>query len=340
MTSNPEATIRQEARTALERMHAIEPDTLARESELGSMLNFREAVEPARRLVDLYRKLPVSVLDDLPQNQLQQLRDRANTDFGKISEIQKFSPRQNNATGVHESLVNQLRANYQGAFDTLFLWIAYSLHKTADFGALENQARATVEAIQSNVGSHMQAIAATKSAAEELLTSVRKIAAEHGVTQQAMYFRESAERHEEEASTWQAVTKKLAIWLGIYAFLTLFLHKIPWVTPDDGYQTTQMAVSKILVFAVMSFMLYLAARNMMSHRHNGIIDRHRQNALLTYEALVKAAGDTPNREVILVQAAACIFGPQGTGYSRDNVPQPPGAQSVVEFMSRAGGASD
>jgi hypothetical protein len=81
-------------------------------------------------------------------------------------------------------------------------------------------------------------------------------------------------------------------------------------------------------------MLYLCAKNFISHKHNAIINRHRQNALLTYTALVEAAGDTPNREVILVQAAACIFSPQGTGYTSESIPPPPGAQSVIEFFTR------
>ena len=55
---------------------------------------------------------------------------------------------------------------------------------------------------------------------------------------------------------------------------------------------------------------------------------------MTYKALVEAAGNTPNREVILVQAAACIFSPQGTGYTHDDLPHPPGAQSVVEFLTK------
>ena len=55
---------------------------------------------------------------------------------------------------------------------------------------------------------------------------------------------------------------------------------------------------------------FLFAKVFISHKHNAIVNRHRQNALLTYKALVEAAGDTPNREVIFVQAAACIFNPK------------------------------
>jgi len=150
----------------------------------------------------------------------------------------------------------------------------------------------------------------------------------------SIYFAQSADDHETQANKWQKATIRVAIGLGIFAFLSFFFHKIPWLSPSNNYETVQFAISKVLVFAVISYMLYLCAKILISHKHNAIINSHRQNALLTYKALVEAAGDTPNREVILVQAAACIFGPQGTGYTSDSIPKPPGAQSVVEFLSR------
>ena len=60
--------------------------------------------------------------------------------------------------------------------------------------------------------------------------------------------------------------------LGIFAFFTLFLHKIPWISPDNLYQTVQMAVSKVLIFGVLSYMVYLATKNYLAHKHNAVIN--------------------------------------------------------------------
>lgn len=334
MADDPEREIRQEARNSLERMQAFDPESLPRENVLGSSFHFRDAVAPAQRLVDLYRQLATSALDDLPQQHLQQVRDQANQDFQRLDEILKFDPKHANAPGIHQQAINNLRGAYQPAFSFLHPFIAYSLHKTADFQRLEGEARATLQGIRDQAEEITASLQEDKEAADRVLADVRKVAAERGVTQQAIYFQRSAEHHENESATWQDRTIYVAIGLGLYAFLTLFFHRIPWLKPADGYQAIQLAVSKVLVFAVISYMLYLCARNMLSHKHNAIVDRHRQNALMTYKAIVEAAGDTPNREVILVQAAACIFSPQGTGYSHESAPQPPGAHSVVEFMTK------
>ena len=95
----------------------------------------------------------------------------------------------------------------------------------------------------------------------------------------------------------------------------------------------QLGVSKILIVTVISFMLYLSARSYLSHKQNAIVNRYRQNSLLTYRALVDAAGSSENREVILTHAATCICGPQRTGYSQDSG-EATKASSVVEVFGK------
>lgn len=329
-----EEPLREEARKSLVRMQTFDIATLPREGDLGTRFHFREATEPASRLIDLYKRLPESVLDDLPQNQLQQIRDQSNQDFTRFDDILKFDPAQQNSTQVRDGYIQNLRNAYQTAFTSLHPFIAYSLCKTADFQRLEGDARATLQAVRDQGEALTRDLETQKQAAERVLEDVRKVAAEQGVSQQAIYFKESATEHDKQAGVWQNRTLWVATGLAIYAFATVTLHKIPWLAPRDTYDAIQLGISKILVFAVVSYVLYLCARNFLSHKHNAVVDRHRQNALMTYKAIVDAAGDTPNREVILVQAAACIFAPQGTGYTADTTPAPPGAQSVVEFATR------
>jgi len=334
MTNDPEAGMREEARASLDRMQQFDVASLPRENELGSTFAFHEAVEPATRLIDLYSRLVSSVLDDLPQQQLQQIRDQANQDFNRLDEILKFDPTQQNATQARQQLIQHLSGAYQATFNLLHPFISYALHKITDFERLEGEARSTLQNIRDQASQTTEDLKSDKEEAEGILTDIRKVAAERGVTQQAIYFQSSAENHEKEASRWQKYTICVAIGLGVYSLASLFIHKVPGLDPTSTYQAVQIGVSKVLVFTVISYMLYLCARVFLSHKHNAIVDRHRQNALMTYKALVDAAGDTPNREVILVQAGACIFSPQATGYSHESVPPPPGAHSVVEFLSK------
>jgi len=64
--------------------------------------------------------------------------------------------------------------------------------------------------------------------------------------------------------------------------------------------------------------LVLSSRNYLANRHNAVINRHRQNALATYEALLKAAGQEANRDIVLTKAADCIFSAQPTGFGKSD----------------------
>jgi hypothetical protein len=328
------ATMMKETRSALERMQNLDVSTLPREEELGQKFNFLEVVSPTERLLKLYRQLPVSILEDLPENVLTNIRDRANQDYNIIGDILKFDPTQQNALQTRKSCIDQIYNSYKNTFNFLHPYISYSLNKTADFKRMEGDARAALQAIKDQGDDYMDQIKTILDTANKILGDIRQIAEEHGVTQQAIYFQKSADNHETQADKWQKYTVRVAIGLACYALVSILFHKIPWLDPTNTYQAIQIGISKILVFTVISYMLYICAKNFISHKHNEIVDRHRQNALMTYKALVEAAGDTPNRDIVLVQAAACIFGPQGTGYTSDCVSQPPSAQSVVEFLSR------
>lgn len=335
-----EITVLSETEEALEEMQTFDVERLPREAELGQKFSFRPAVEPAKKLIDLYKRLSLSSLSDVPDTNLTQIKTACLRDREQFGDMLSFDPTRTDAVTARNALLGQIESAYEKAFNVLHAHISYSLHRSADFQRLEADARATLKAIREEADLVMIDLNKAKKETADIIKDVRELAAEQGVTQQATYFRDSAKSHEDKADTWRNWTIGTAIGLALYAAGTVLLHKWPYLAPANVYETVQLAISKILVFTVISYVLYLSARNFLSHTHNAIVDRHRQNALLTYKALIDAAGDTPNREVILVQAAACIFGPQGTGYTRDSTPRPPGAHSVVEFMGRTLKSSD
>lgn len=301
--------------------------------QLGRDLNFQEVIPAATRLIGLYRQISLSVLEDFPQQQLETLKNQSNADYNRFEQMLKFSPKQENAYGVRNNLIQEINSAYQGTFNSLQPMIAYSTSKSADFKRLETEARAMLQAIEDKANELTKKLEGDKKVSEEILENIRKVAAEQGVSQQAIYFRDAAAEHETEAEKWRKQTIRLALVLGGYAVLTVGLHKIPWIKPDDVYQTVQLAISKVLIFAVLSYMLYLSTKNYLAHKHNAVINKHRQNALMTYEALVDAAKDIVNREVILTHASACIFAPQPTGYSGGQTPEGPAVKSVIELLT-------
>lgn len=319
-----------EAEDSLTRIQDFDVNSLMREKELGTAKNFESAIAPGQRLIDLYNRLSPRALQDFPDAKLVEVRSRANADYNIFEQILSFDV--DRTTADRDKLVNTLTSVYNEAFNVLHPLVSYSLHRSADFQTLESEARATIQGIRDGVADVVGQLEDSRNEAQRILEEVRKTAAETGVSQQAVYFRDAADDHDSKADAWRKKTSTLAWGLGVFAAASFFIHKLPVLAPSSTYDTVQIAVSKLLIFAVISYMLYLSARNFLSHKHNAIVNRHRQHALLTYKALVDAAGESATTDIVLTHAAACIFSPQPTGYSGDDKGQAPSARSVVELM--------
>lgn len=296
-------------------------------------MNFSSAVPPAQMLVELYKKLSLEALEDFPDQILTAIRNGANHDRQLFGQILAFELEQQDPGTQRNSLIQQIKDAYTPAFLNIHPYISYSLHRSADFQRLDSEARATLQSIEDRSSKVSKRLEDHEEDAKGILEQIRNVAAEEGVTQQAIHFRKESENHGEAADSWEKRTNYIAIGLGLYAVLSFFIHKFDFMTPVTTYDAVQLVVSKILVFSVIGYMLYLSARNFLNHKHNSIVNKHRQNALMTYKTLVEASTEAGVKDAILLQAANSIFSPQSTGYtsvgSEASTPQ-----SVIEILSK------
>jgi hypothetical protein len=123
----------------------------------------------------------------------------------------------------------------------------------------------------------------------------------------------------------------MSIGLGAYAILALSFS-IVFEFPTS--QAIQIGISKILIFSVIAYMLFLCTKTYAAHQHNAAVNRHRQNSLLSFNALVEAAGSEDKRDIVLSHAAGSIFAPQDTGYVRNSSPPQLPMTQLIEAMPR------
>jgi len=326
----------EETTQSLKRMQEFDSASLPRKEDLGKNLNFEDAVEPADKLISLYRRLSITVLEDFPDPFLAQIKQVADADYTRLKQILDFETSVANPQTDRDSYIAQLAAAYPTSFTALHQFISYGVSKATDFQRMETEARAMIQSVEDKAADLTKELAKNKGDAEQILSDIRSTAAEQGVSQQAIYFKEEAERHDADADSWKSITQKFAWALGGFAVLSLFIHKIPFFKPTDAFDAAQLITSKILIFGVIAYMLILAAKNFLSNKHNTIVNRHRQNALLTFNALVDAAKDEESKDIVLSQAASCIFSPQDTGYAKSSGDNSSGSnKTVVELVPRA-----
>ena len=319
---------------ALERIQAFDPATLGRVDDLGRQMNFAEAVKPAEAIIAVYKRIPMSALPDFTDGQLNIILAQANADYNVFKQILDFNAASNDAVGTRTNILNSIKVRRDQLFDQLWQYMAYGVARITDTSLLETQARATIQGIQDQAAKLTDQLTKAKSDADNALSAIRAVASEQGVSQQAVYFKEEAQSQETLAGKWLTYTYRFAAALGAFAMLSLFLHKIEWIRPTNNAEMFQLITSKVLIFTVLGYMLIMAARNYTTHKHNAVVNRHRQNALLTYRALVTAAEDTGTQDIVLAHAASCIFSPQETGFAHGRGEYGAGSKSVLELLTK------
>lgn len=324
----------EDTKALLEELHAYDIKNLPRRNELGSELNFEEAVEPAKKVLGLFRNIPIDQISDLPENVLNNIESQAQKTVNLLDSMASFSASADGASTTRKQLLEQMESRYAEAFQHLYQIIGYLATRQIDLGALETEAREKITAIEELASGVETDLKKTTEDAKTALEEARKVAAEQGVSQQAQYFKDESDEHKGQAENWLKYTVGVAVLLALYAAASAFLHKIPFLEPKSTYDTVQLAISKVLVFGVIAYLLVLAAKTYTAHRHNTIVNKHRQNALLTYRALVEAGSEDGTRDIVLTHAAACIFAPQETGFTKSDSDQLKTTTNVIDAVPK------
>lgn len=329
-----EADVYDETESSLIRMQSFDVSSLPRTEQLGESFSFKKVVHPAQELIGLYKRLSISALKDFPESVLKKIKGKADGTYNLLEQILNFDVEQQNPSSVRNKLINDVQREYSSVFTELHPYISYSLHRAADFQRLEEEARATFQSIKDKRDDFEKTLSDAENEIASLLERIRSVAAEEGVTQQAVHFKSAHERHNKRASSWRKFVYSFAVALGLFAFLSLFIHKAPFFRPETPYDAFQLSISKVLIFSVIAYMLFLSAKNFLNHKHNAIVNMHRQDALMTYTALVEASGDEGVKDAVLLQAANCIFSPQATGYAAHPNSDITNQKSMVEILSK------
>jgi hypothetical protein len=95
-----------------------------------------------------------------------------------------------------------------------------------------------------------------------------------------------------------------------------------------------VAIPKVFVFTVLLSATVWSGKVYRAYRHNAVVNRHRQNALATFQAFAKAANDDTTKNAVLLQGTQCIFSPQQTGYIQSEADSP--APTLFEIIRGAG----
>lgn len=237
--------------------------------------------------IDLFKELSGCNLDNVPFETLQQLNSCASQASSQFQQIQNFSVAQNaNPQQVRDTLIQQLRDNWSAYYTAVTPHVAYSTRRGTDFDSLEREARGTLTLVKQIATEAKTDSDKTLAEMQGALEKVRQAAAEAGVAQHAFHFKQEADSYSTRARWWLVGTVFLAAGTLAYTLYSLGyqLHEVALSAPTG--RLVALALSRLIAISILSTGIVFCARNYFAIRHNFVINRHRQNALSTFETFL------------------------------------------------------
>jgi hypothetical protein len=256
--------------------------------------------------------LLVKLSNNIDSNKIGELGELASSE--KLVELSKYTMTIISIFNKLDIIVNKNTAlkNYDGSVDEIKYVIEQryeDFFETLQYFALKELALAGF----GSVGKLVADLKQTKENHDDLIRELQIAASDKSVYTNATHFKESSEYYRKISLYFY-----IAIGCLIAALLATGIGFLVFPAPQE--LLIQNSISKILILGALGYAISLCAKNLHANRHNYVMNRHRYNALSTYKLLVESAATEDKKDLILAQAAQCIFEPQETGYIKDPPP--------------------
>lgn len=299
---------------------------------LGSAGDFSAWRDLFDEIVDFARLHADLPWQKLPANRISSTRDQLQQVFRALGDIQGFSPSPIRRD-TPDSHARNLHQRF-GSFNDEFLPLLSHLRLESidldqyrrDLERLVTEGRETNERLSYEYQLNMQRLNSeyresvdqlitevrlVKSETEDALMNIRAVAAEAGVSQEAATFHDAAERYDSTAKRWligAIVAAMVTVSVGISIVMA-------WNSLGDltGVAAWQVVLGRAAVLVVLSFAAVTAVRMYRSNAHLAAVNRHREDALRTFNAFIDGTESSEVKDMILLAAAHAAFGQTATG---------------------------
>lgn len=213
---------------------------------------------------------------------------------------------------------------------------SYLSFRADSFRAGIAQIDETLRNARERTDQELKAVEKSKAELDSIVQVARDTAAQAAVSHHAQEFGKIAQEHIDASRQWLKASIGLIFTTIAVALLSLFL--LPPLGALNEPATIQRLITKIIVASILYYAAIWAAKNYKTHRHLAVVSLHRQSALKTFEAFVKASSsDEQTKNAVLLEATRCIFAPSNTGYLGSEEENP--SSRIIEIFKNVGSSS-
>lgn len=290
-------------------------EQLTREGELGNQLSFKEIETMFIKVIDLFKKVKETNIFEVPYNILTQFSAQLDNAISYFDQCINFNANQGNPVQVRNQIINKFRNSYDNYVTHSIPILTIGLLKGIDISLERAKLKGMIEEFEKD--KEKTKIESEKKIKElnDILTNAKSAANQVGVSKHSIVFREESDFHNTESKKWLKYTVCILIGIVVIGIGLSFLGREFSKTTT---QVLQFSITKLIILSTLFYALSLTNRNYKAHKHNSIVNKHRQNALTTFETFSAAAGDDiQTKNAILLETTHSIFSSQQTGYMQN-----------------------
>jgi hypothetical protein len=315
---------------------ALNMKSLVSRPEWGT-ITFEESKEDFERLEALLQSLNLLPLEHIPQGIIPSFTSALQPVTQVLGEISKFSVETNNPTGVRQTYTNQLRDHVKKFFMVSHIYVPYLAYQRGDVERNIRQLNETVTAAEQTVQKSKDEIQNRRTEIEAIVASAREAAAKAGVAHFRDDFQEEAKAQEDAADIWLVRTT----WLAVTTLLAaIILSGLGIFFPYPVERIAQVIASKVLIILILGTATLWCGKMYKAAKHLATTNKHRANALLTFQAFIQATEDEATKNAVLLETTRSIFAITNSGLidGYDGGGSDGGGLRILEVIKNMGGA--
>ncbi len=307
-------TVLNQVNERLEKMLSYSIEELTREEELGTQFSFKEIEEDFVKIIDLFKRVKEVNLQEVPYSLLNAINAQINEAITYFDQVKTFDPTVNNAANTRTGLINNIQNKYDSYYTHSVPILSIGLLNSNDLSVERSKMNQLItELDKQREESELESESKLKEL-NDILESAKSAATQIGVSKHSKVFQAESEFHETESKKWLAYTTWLLVGIVVFAIGLAFLGRLF----KDNAEIIQFTITKVVVLTALFYGLSITNRNYKAHKHNSIMNKHRQNALSTFETFTSAASaDDQTKNAVLIETTHSIFSNQQTGYLKN-----------------------
>lgn len=299
---------------------------LSMEDNLGTDINFKNVAPIAMKIMKLFSALRECDLELVPTSLLIGVRDAGKEFFINLEKMRRFSISEHaNPRAIRDQISGLISDSYDEIYNKLSPVISFA-RKQVDYKTHEAEIKKDKDEIDELLISMKSSLNEISSIKEK----AKQAAQEGAVATHAIHFKKAAEEHENAANRWLLVTGGFTLCAIVFAYYN-YVHFADITGQITAYQNLQLVVAKVIVFSLLLTGIVWSGRIYRANRHNYIINKHRHNALNTFETFAKSTADEQIKAAVLLQTTQCIFSQQHSGYITQES-ETGGAPQILEIV--------